>query len=340
MPVSLLLCAMTVAPPPAGPDPDRPAAEAAPAGPAPAETAPAAGFAPPNLTFPTLGGMQFWGDVAHRAGWRIQRHAVTGHYRLLDDWHLRRAWGDRAACEAALTEAIAARNLPRPAGDVVILLHGMIRSGRCFVRLAADLRAAGFTTVVVDYPSTRQSLRASAAMLNEVTDRLLREEDPKAPVRLHFVCHSAGGIVLRAWGALQAEDVPVGRSVLLGVPNGGAAMADALRGMPLVGDSLDFLWGAAAAEISRGATETLSVLPAPRGTFATIAGCRGVESGYNPLIEGDDDGTVAVSETHLAGEADHLCVRGAGHSFLMTNATVRAATVRFLRGGPLREPAA
>ncbi|QDT17657.1 alpha/beta fold hydrolase [Alienimonas californiensis] len=326
-----LLSAMTLAPLPTEARRDVPSADAPPA-------LPAAGFAPLNLPFPTLGGMQFWGDVTHRAGWRIQRHAVTGHYRLLDDWDLRRAWGDRAACEAALAQEIAARNLPRPAGDVVILLHGMIRSGKCFARLAADLRTAGFTTVAVDYPSTRQSLRASAAMLDEITDRLVRDQDADDPVRLHFVCHSAGGIVLRAWGELQDDSVPVGRSVLLGVPNHGAAMADALRGMPLVGDSLNFLWGAAAAEISRG-EGTLSALPAPRGTFATIAGCRGVASGYNPLIEGDDDGTVAVAEAHLVGEADHLSVRGAGHSFLMMNPEIRAATVRFLQGSTLSEPA-
>ena len=70
----LLLAAMTLAAPPAD------AADQAAA-------APSAGasFAPPNLPLPTLGGMQFWGDVTHRAGWRVQRHVVTGHHRLLDE---------------------------------------------------------------------------------------------------------------------------------------------------------------------------------------------------------------------------------------------------------------
>ncbi len=324
--VPLLSCVMSLAPPAPAEEPlDPPAAPA---------------FAPPNLPFPTLGGMQFWGDVTHRAGWRIQRHVLTGHHRLLDDWDLRRAWGDRATCETALAAEVAARDLPRPAGETVVLLHGMIRSGKCFAQLAADLRAAGFATVAVDYPSTRQSLRASAAMLDEVTDRLIRDQDPADPVTLHFVCHSAGGLVLRAWTQRQEDAAPIGRTVMLGVPNGGASMADAVREIPLVGDSLDLLWGAAAAELSRGATETLRSLPAPRGTFGTVAGCRGVEGGYNPLIEGDDDGTVAVSETHLPGEAEHLSVRGAGHSFLMMNAQIRAATARFLQSGTFHPPAA
>ena len=216
----------------------------------------------------------------------------------------------------------------------------MIRSGKCFARLGADLRAAGFATVAVDYPSTRQSLRASAAMVKEVTDGLVRDQNPADPVRLHFVCHSAGGLVLRAWTGLHGdgEAPPVGRSVMLGVPNNGASMADAVRELPVLGESLDWAWGDAAAELSGGAAATLKALPVPPGEYATVAGCRGVAGGYNPLVTGDDDGTVAVAEARLAGETDHLSVRGAGHSFLMMNPAVRTATVRFLRGGPLDEP--
>ncbi|MEM9701790.1 MAG: alpha/beta fold hydrolase [Planctomycetota bacterium] len=350
LPFALPLIAMTFTPPPidepapvpliapdaienpalAVPTIDPPAV--APEQPSPATT-PNASFSPPNLPLPTLGGMQFWGDVTHRAGWRIQRHAGTGHHRLLDDRDVRRAWGDRAACEAALTAAIEAHALPRPAGKTVILLHGMIRSGKCFAKLAADLKAAGFATVAVDYPSTRQSLRDSAKMLDEITDRLIRDQDPEHPVSLHFVCHSAGGLVLRSWTELQPEEIRVGRTVMLGVPNGGASMADAIRGMPGLGQTLDFLWGAAAAELSNDPQQTLTALPKPRGEFATIAGCRGTANGYNPLVPGDDDGTVAVSEAHLEGETDHLSVPGAGHSFLMMNPTIRGATVRFLQHG-------
>ena len=301
---------------------------------APPAEAPSPAFAPLNLPLPTLGGAQFWGDVRHRGGWRMQRHVLTGHHRLLDDWDVRRAWGDRSVCDAALDAAAETHGLPRPRGETVVLVHGMIRTGKCFAKLAGELREAGFETVSVDYPSTRQSLRASAAMLGEVTDGLLREQDPADPVTLHFVCHSAGGLIVRAWGEANA-DAPVGRTVLMGVPNGGAAMADRVRGLPLIGGSLDLLWGSAAGELSTTEGETLSGLPAPRGEFATIAGCRGAEGGYNPLIPGDDDGTVAVREARLTGEADHLAVRGAGHSFLMTNPAVRAATVRFLTGGRL-----
>ncbi len=53
-------------------------------------------------------------------------------------------------------------------------------------------------------------------------------------------------------------------------------------------------------------------------------------------VTGDDDGTVSVQSTRLAGAADFIEVRSL-HSFLMMNATVADATVRFLENGHFRE---
>ena len=36
-----------------------------------------------NWELKTLGGMQFWTDVKHLSGWRIQQNSETGHFRLL-----------------------------------------------------------------------------------------------------------------------------------------------------------------------------------------------------------------------------------------------------------------
>ena len=46
--------------------------------------------------------------------------------------------------------------------------------------------------------------------------------------KVHFVTHSLGGIVFRAWAALHAEKLPVGRAVLLAPPNNGSEIADKL----------------------------------------------------------------------------------------------------------------
>jgi hypothetical protein len=54
----------------------------------------------PNLKTPTLGGLQFWGDELYFHDWRIQRHAVSGHCRLLDGRYRRLAWGSYSDCAA------------------------------------------------------------------------------------------------------------------------------------------------------------------------------------------------------------------------------------------------
>ena len=69
---------------------------------------------PLNLRFPTLGGKQMWADERVDAGWRIQRHAWTGHHRLLDDGDVRRAWGRYEWCEKRLDRAIARGEAKRP----------------------------------------------------------------------------------------------------------------------------------------------------------------------------------------------------------------------------------
>ena len=38
-----------------------------------------------NLPIKTTGGTQVWTDYAYRSGYRIQKHSLTGHFRLLDE---------------------------------------------------------------------------------------------------------------------------------------------------------------------------------------------------------------------------------------------------------------
>ena len=51
-----------------------------------------------NIPTWTLGGKQFWTDELIHGRWRIQRHAISGHYRLLDPANVRRAWGSWDTC--------------------------------------------------------------------------------------------------------------------------------------------------------------------------------------------------------------------------------------------------
>jgi pimeloyl-ACP methyl ester carboxylesterase len=278
----------------------------------------------PNLKLPTLGGRQFWGDVFYCRGWRIQHHVLTGHYRLLDPDDVRQAWGTAAACRSEWDRVRKEHGLTPDTGKVVVLVHGIIRSSKSFSRMRGSLRRSGYTVVGFDYPSTQVTIRDSAEYLQQVIHSLTDVSE------INFVVHSMGGLIVRTY--LQQESDPrIRRMVMLGVPNRGANMANVVQNNPL----FKLLFGPAGQQLIHDPEGFIAGLPTPRFEFAIVAGARGTEDGWNPLIEGDDDGTVEVANTQLPGATDFMTVCGM-HSFLMDREDVIDATTRFLTTGALR----
>ena len=269
-----------------------------------------------NLPLPTLGGTQFWSDVGWRSGWKIQENVVTGHHRLLDRSHVRRAWGGLGHCRAVLDQRVSD---VEPVEHLVVLLHGLGRSWRSMVPLAEAIESSGLEVATLTYASTRAGFDDHVRKLTQLLNSLENVS------RVSFVTHSFGGLVLR--GAL-AVDVPwrhriaLGRVVQLAPPNRGSSLARRLRRTPVrwfLGPCLETV-----------ASSAPSSLPAPPCEFAVLAGGMSNGSGWNALIEGDDDGIVGVAETVMDGASLFLIVREL-HTFLMQNEEVIQSTLRFLR---------
>ncbi len=195
-----------------------------------------------NVPIKTGGGTQLWTDHAYRNGYRIQRHALTGHYRLIDDADVRRAWGSREACTGELdrlkpvpgpvvSTVIHEPGMPEtdaaPPRHFVILLHGLMRTHHSMKPLETALAGAGMTDVIrFSYASTRGSIGDHAAALNEVIESMPDDTE------FSFVGHSMGNIVVRHWlGDLRHNGDPSNviprchAMVMLGPPNQGAAIA-------------------------------------------------------------------------------------------------------------------
>jgi len=275
-----------------------------------------------SIPLPTMGGTQFWADVRWDGGWRVQRHALTGHFRLLDGEDVRRAWGTRLACRAALEQHRLEGDVATSPEHLVILLHGLGRSRRALKTLAERIAAQGLPTARLSYPSTRGTLAEHASDLNDVLAGL------EGVARVSYVTHSMGGIVVRHALGLTDDGVkrpPPVRVVMLAPPSKGSAVARVLEDVPGFG----LVMGPAAQELAHISLETL---PAPPCPFGIVAAIRGKPDGANPLIPGDDDGVVGVDETMLPGADDTLIVRGL-HTFMMDDPDVADATVRFLRTG-------
>ncbi len=273
----------------------------------------------PNLALSTMGGTQLWADEHLRGGWRIQRHAWSGHFRLLDEQNVRHAWGSYANC---LNELMKRKVVVRRNRRLVLLVHGIGRGPATFGDLPDRLRKAGIETRAISYPSTRGSIQDHAAQLERLLQRLDGVDE------VSFVTHSMGGIVLRQLlagdGAWRSKVAP-GRLVMIAPPNQGSIIAQALQ--PAWPYKL--VYGAAGQQLT---PEKVLKLPAPDIPFGIIAGGLKNSEGYNPLIPGDDDGTVAVDETRLEGAKDFMVLPGL-HGFVARSPDVELPVLNFLRSG-------
>jgi pimeloyl-ACP methyl ester carboxylesterase len=295
---------------------------------------------PPQLPVPTLGGKQLWADELFFHQWRIQRHVSTGGYRLLDENDFRHASGTYDECRATLDEIKRQRHLPRMTGKAVVVLHGLVRSRSSMDAMCRYLREKGrYEVFNVGYPSTRDDIAEHARSLRHVVQSLDGIEE------INFVAHSMGNIVVRHYlgdlarqepwkqsaGAAAADRRAVAgfhRLVMLAPPNQGALLATVFA------DNVLFkqVFGESGQQLGAAWPELEKRLATPAFQFGIIAGGKGNEKGYNPLLPGDNDATITVESTKLAGARD-FAVLPILHSFIMDDQRVQQYVLRFLRHG-------
>lgn len=282
-----------------------------------------------NIRMPTFGGKQFWTDELIHGGWRIQRNAYSGHYRLLDPDNHRVTWGSWDHCQQQWNQLKREKNIPPLRPRVVIVLHGLGRSRSSMENLAEHLERNGpFSALNMSYASTRVPIAEDAESLGRVIDHLEGVDE------IHFVAHSMGNLVIRHWMHNQLEsrekrvDPRVGRFVMLAPPNQGASLAERFQSNPL----FKLVLGTGGQLFTKDWERLQHRLATPPGAFGIIAGGGGTEDGISPLLEGDDDLVVTVEETRLPGAADFLVVP-AMHTFIMDDPGVQDYTLRFLLHG-------
>lgn len=193
--------------------------------------------------------------------------------------------------------------------------------------LASRIEQAGFRVIRVGYDSLRETPQA---MLVEVA----RQIDlccAALQSSVHFVGHSLGGLLIRAYLA-EHEVTHLGRVVLIGTPNYGTPIVDRYR---------DSWWmnlaGPTAQTLGTGAGSFPASLPDPNYPVGVIAG---VKAGplLDDVMAGDHDGLVPVESTKVPGMVDFITVNS-GHSFLRYSDEVAQQTAAFLQTGRfLRDP--
>jgi hypothetical protein len=300
---------------------------------------PVDGTAQPSIAWRTFGGEQFWSDELVFGQWRIQRHAISGHYRLLDPHNIRRAWGSDEQCRAAFAQFKQAGSVSPLHGRAVVTLHGLGRSRDHMAAMASSLAKQGeFTSINVSYASTRRSIDQHAQSLARVIHDLDGIDE------INFVCHSLGNLVVRRYLGEATADEPrwkvdtrIKRMVMLGPPNNGAQLAELLADVLRDNDVAWFVAGPSAWQLARHWDDAKQKLAIPEFEFGIIAGGCGDDRGLNPLIAGDDDLIVRVEETKLPGACDFKLVN-CRHGHLTGDEAVTKCVLSFLQHGYFTSP--
>ncbi len=203
----------------------------------------------------------------------------------------------------------------------VVLLHGIARTSASLTKLELALRASGFTTLNLDYASRKKPIAALADDIHAEVSRFAKRDAP-----LHFVAHSMGGLVVRAYIA-KYRPARLAAVVMLGTPNGGSEVADLLSGSRLY----RAFYGPAGLELTTAMRP--DALPAVDYPVGVIAGRRFIDPVAGLLIlPKPNDGRVSVQSAMLADMADHVVVR-ASHTGLPRHAVAIEQTIAFLRDG-------
>ncbi len=208
---------------------------------------------------------------------------------------------------------------------VAAFLHGFLRTGASMLWLGRSLRAAGYAdTLAPTFGYHLGSLDDHGARAAALLRRFA-ESHPGAD--LDVVTHSYGGVLARA--ALSHPDAPpVRRLVMLGPPNQGAQWAQHIRDrVPLHQTGWD--------PLQQFLPGVPTHRPLPPTEFGILAGGRGTARGYNPFLDGDNDGTVTVEEARLAGAADFHVI-DVHHSLLPLHPEALRQVQAFLDEGRFR----
>jgi len=230
--------------------------------------------------------------------------------------------------------AVLAWNMPVNASDAqppdaVILLHGLARSSKSMLTMEKALRSSGFSVTNINYSSRNGTIEEIS---EHVVGKAIEAYRNEGFVKIHFVTHSMGGILVRYYFSRHSTS-ELGKVVMLGPPNQGSEVVDFLGSFHL------FKWinGVAGTQLGTSSNSVPRQLgPAPFDA-GIIAGNRSINWINSLLIPGRDDGKVSLESAKLDGMQDYI-VLPVSHPFIMKNKESIKQTIHFLQTGSFIRP--
>jgi pimeloyl-ACP methyl ester carboxylesterase len=212
----------------------------------------------------------------------------------------------------------------------VVLLHGLAGTSRLLRKMERALQRAGHATLNLDYASRKRTIEA---LVEDIHPAIA--EFSESVGDLHFVTHSMGGLLARAYLA-RHRPRRLQRVVMLGPPNNGSEVADLLKDIA----PYRAFFGPAGQQLGTQQNELLAGLPPPHCVVGIIAGNRTIAPvSCFFIVPRPNDGKVSVASTKLEGMADHVVIN-ASHSLMLLRRDTIEQTLAFLRDGRFLQSAA
>ena len=209
-------------------------------------------------------------------------------------------------------------------GDSVILLHGLARTKNSMKKMQDALSEKGFYVVNTGYPSRKYQIEELAYIA--VNQGISACHDHNKG-KIHFVTHSLGGILVRAY-LKKHKLTNLGRVVMLGPPNQGSEVVDRLKNVP----GFRLLNGPAGLQLGTHEKSIPKLLGDVDFDLGVIAGTNSINLILSMFLAAPNDGKVSVASTKVNGMKDHLCVESS-HPFLMKNEKVIRHVIHYLENG-------
>lgn len=213
---------------------------------------------------------------------------------------------------------------PAAEPECVVLLHGILAHGAFMKPLEKELQAAGYRTVNISYPSRDKTIEQIAADL--LPGEMKKHDVARAP-KVHFVVHSMGGLITRAY-LEKSRPANLGRVVMLGTPNHGSEAADRLA----ESDILKKIVGVNLENLRTKENGTAGKLSRATYDLGIIAGDTSINPLFSSWVKGDADGPVSLESAKLEGMRDFIVVPYSHTAMLWREETAKQV-LAFLRDG-------
>lgn len=197
--------------------------------------------------------------------------------------------------------------------EIVVLIHGLMRTPASMDSLQSYLRKQGYEVYSYSYMSFNNTIHEHSMSLYTSIEKLLQEHPG---TRVDFVTHSMGGIIAReALAQLPPKQLKqIGCLVMLAPPSQGSSMAKAMKNtLPMIAHFIKPL-----AELSSDKAAYVHQVPIPKVKIGIIAGRFDAKS--------------PPAAVRLDGQAEPAIVNAA-HTFIMNNAQAQILVARFLEKG-------